>query len=113
MSRTLLGKMPWFHLLPKKIAGGYLKLLGETPQRITGFLEIVDTRLTTSRFEKLCRSEDYAIVSREFYLINPIYKYKFGLNPLKQLPVLRHIPVLRDFVSTSVYYLIRPSKPNS
>ena len=110
MSKSLLGKMPYFHLLPQQISAGYLKIVGESPARIKGFLEVVDTRLTISQFEQICRKTGYEILVKEFYLINPIYKYKFGLKPRRQLPVLRNIPVLRDFISTSVYYLIRPSR---
>jgi SAM-dependent methyltransferase len=108
MSKSLLGKMPYFHLLPHQLSAGYLQLVGESRARIKGFLEVVDTRLTIRQFEQICRKTGYEILEKEFYLINPIYKYKFGLKPRRQLPVLRNIPVLRDFISTSVYYVIRP-----
>jgi len=108
MSKSLMGKIPYFHLLPHQISSRYLQIVGESPARVKGFLEVVDTRLTIGQFEKICRKTGYEILEKEFYLINPIYKYKFGLKPRRQLPVLRNIPVLRDFISTSVYYLIRP-----
>ena len=44
----------------------------------------------------------------ELYLVNPIYRYKFGLTPRRQLPGLRSLPWLRDFVTTTCYYLVRP-----
>jgi hypothetical protein len=105
-----MGKLPYFHLLPRRLSGKYLQIFGESKARIQSFMEIIDTRLTIHHFENICRDTGFEIIKRELYLINPIYKYKFGLTPRRQLPVLRDIPVLRDFISTSVYYLIRPEK---
>jgi hypothetical protein len=41
-----------------------------------------------------------------FFRKNPIYKFKFGLTPFKQIGLIKAIPHLRDFFTTCVYYLI-------
>ena len=71
-------------------------------------LEIVDTRISIAKTERLLRRTGWKTLQREFFLINPIYAYKFGLKPRRQLPGLRSIPWIRDFVTTAAYYLVRP-----
>ena len=50
---------------------------------------------------------NYTIEAKCHYLINPIYKYKFGWQPKKQFWVIKQIPFIRNFFTTCVYYLIR------
>ena len=108
MTDSKAGKLPFYHLLPRPAYRGLLKLFGESESRIEGLMEIVDTRLSIADFEGVAARTGYDIVRRQFYLINPIYRYKFGLTPREQLPVVRSLPVLRDFVTTTCYYLVQP-----
>ncbi len=98
-----LSKLPYFHLLPKKIYGWILKKNNEP---VEDLLEIKDTGISIERFEKIVRQTNYSINNKTFYLINPIYKYKFGWKAKKQLPILKSIPYLRNYFTTCVYYLI-------
>ena len=81
-------------------------MAGEAPQIIIDLLEIYDTRITIERFERIIKKSGLKILQQQDYLINPIYKYKFGLKPRKQFPPLTWIPYLRDFVTTCVYYTV-------
>ena len=72
-------------------------------------LSIVDTKVTIQGFEKLVKNCGFRIVKKQFYLINPIYEVKFGLKTIRQLPILRSIPWLRDFFTTTCYYIIQLS----
>jgi hypothetical protein len=45
-----------------------------------------------------------------YYFINPNYKFKFNLNPREQSKLISSIPFLRDFLTTTVYYLIETKK---
>lgn len=101
-----LSRLPYYHLLPKPIYKMVLKSFGESQATIDGLLEIKDTRISIEQFERICRNESFEINRKEFYLFNPIYKYKFGLTPRKQLGLINHIPYLRNFLTTGVYYLI-------
>ena len=102
-----LSKLPYYHLLPRKL---YRWILSKYNEPVNDLLEVRDTGISIERFEKIARQTNYTIVNRTFYLINPIYKYKFGWKAKKQLPVLRSIPYIRDFFTTCVYYLITTAK---
>jgi len=99
----LLSKLPYYHLLPKKLYKWVLMKFNEPTEDL---LEIKDTGISIERFEKIIMQTNYKIIDKEHYLINPIYKYKFGLKARKQLPILKSIPYLRNYFTTCVYYLI-------
>lgn len=101
-----LGRLPFFHLLPKPIYKGILKAFKTRPVTIKELMEIKDTGITIERFERIVKKTGYKIIHHQFYFINPIYRYKFGLKPRKQIPVIGNIPYLRNVVNTAVFYLI-------
>ncbi|MGL6268949.1 MAG: class I SAM-dependent methyltransferase, partial [Chitinophagaceae bacterium] len=102
-----LSMLPYFHLLPNPIYKGILKLFGEYDTVIRELLENKSTGISIERFERIVKSSGYSIPSKRFYLINPIYQYKFGLKPRKQLGIISAIPYLRNFLTTCVYYVIK------
>ncbi len=102
----LLSKMPYYHLLPVPVYRMILKSFGESPECIDTLIENVETGLSTGRFENLLKKEGFRITKRQLYLINPIYAYKFGMKPVKQLPVISSIHFFRDFITTAAYYLV-------
>lgn len=108
MADTKLGKLPYYHILPRPVYRGLLKAFGEPDERVRVLMEIVDTRLSINRFERLAKEAGYRVVARQFYLVNPIYRYKFGLKPRRQIPVVSAVPWIRDFVTTTCYYLLTP-----
>ncbi len=103
----LLSKLPYYHLLPRKTYESILRAFGEKEQVIEELLEIKDTGISIERFEQLLKKNQFELVKRELFLFNPIYQYKFGLKPLRQMPILRDIPKIRNMVTTCAYYLIR------
>lgn len=103
-----LSKLPWFHLLPRSTYQSILESAGEPERTVEELLEIKDTGINMGRFERIVRKSDMRIVKRNLFLVNPIYRYKFGLNPRKQLPLLGDIPWLRDVVTTCAWYLVQP-----
>jgi SAM-dependent methyltransferase len=105
----ILMYLPYFHLLPMPLYKLVLKTFGETESKIGELTEIKETGVSTSRFEIILRNTGYKIVDKQFYLVNPIYLYKFGWKPRKQIKPLDKIPVANDLLSTTVYYLIKPN----
>ena len=103
---SLLRYVPWFHITPRSLYRNILKLFGETEQRIRGLLEIYDTRLSIRKFDQILSQTNWQVRRRQFFLINPGYEFKFGLKPRKQIDFIGHIPALRDFISTAVYYIV-------
>lgn len=98
--------LPWYHILPRPIYRGILKMAGEDEVVIKELMEIVDTQITIERFEKIVKASGLKVLHKQHYLINPIYKYKFGLQPRKQFGLLSAIPFFRNFVTTCVYYTV-------
>jgi SAM-dependent methyltransferase len=98
--------LPYYHILPRFIYTAMLKIAGEHELTIKELLEVKDTQITIERFERIIKKSGLQVLSKQHYLINPIYKYKFGLKPRKQWPPLSWIPYFRDFVTTCVYYTV-------
>lgn len=101
-----ISMMPYYHILPRGIYKGVLKMFGESEGTITELLEIHDTKISIERFLRIIRKNGFNILNKEHYLINPIYQYKFGWKPRKQSRIISSIPFLRNFVTTCVYYTI-------
>lgn len=102
-----LSVLPYFHLLHPSLYTSILRIGGEYETTIKELLEIKSTGISIERFEKLALAGGYSIVASTHYLINPIYRFKFGWQPREQFTWLRKIPILRNFFTTCVYYLIR------
>ena len=102
----LLSKMPWIHLLPCFLYRSLLKAAGEDPARIEGLLEIKDTGINIGRFEKAIKKEGFHILKKSLWFINPNFEVKFGLRPRRLPRLAGNIPFLRNFVTTTAYYII-------
>lgn len=105
-SSKILSKTPYFHLLPKPLYKGVLKLFGESENSIANLLEIKDTGISIERFERILKAENWKIDRKTFFFINPNYEVKFKLKPRESYGFITKIPVLRNFFTTACYYLI-------
>jgi 2-polyprenyl-3-methyl-5-hydroxy-6-metoxy-1,4-benzoquinol methylase len=102
----ILHLLPYFHLLPRFMYKAVLKMFGEKDSTIEELMDIKSTGISLERFERICKENDYKIVNKKLYLINPIYKYKFKLTPRKQFGFISAIPYIRNYFTTCGYYLI-------
>ena len=105
-TKKFLSVLPYYHLLPMFLFKPFLRLFGENPVKIKDLIEVKETGISIERFERIVKKSGFTIKHKTHFLINPIYKYKFGLNPRKQLGLISAIPVLRNFLTTCVYYTI-------
>jgi SAM-dependent methyltransferase len=103
----LLSKLPYFHLLPTPLYRWVLKCGMRGSSSWRGLVEIKETGISIEKFEKVVRRAGLAVSGRLLYLLNPIYRYKFGWKPRKQLRLVAHIPYLRDFVTTCAFYMVQ------
>jgi SAM-dependent methyltransferase len=103
----VLSKTPWIHLLPGKIYPFLLRLGGEPKARIESLIEVKQTGISIERFEKILAMEHFEIIRKDFFLLNPNYEVKFGLKPRKTPLFLSRLPWIRNFFTTTAYYLIR------
>jgi 2-polyprenyl-3-methyl-5-hydroxy-6-metoxy-1,4-benzoquinol methylase len=102
----ILSVLPWFHILPAFMYRAILKLFGESAATIEGLLANKRTGISIERFERILDKTGYQILSRKFYLLNPIYEFKFKLKPKEQFSMIAALPYLRDLFTTGVYYLV-------
>jgi SAM-dependent methyltransferase len=102
-----LSKLPWYHVLPKGLYKRILKAGGESDTTIICLEEIWDTKILIEQLERYYKNNGFVVARKQWFLINPIYKYKFGLEPRKQFWLLGAIPYLRNIWTTCAYYVVR------
>jgi 2-polyprenyl-3-methyl-5-hydroxy-6-metoxy-1,4-benzoquinol methylase len=105
-SKKWLSLIPYFHLLPLPLYKAVLNAAHEDVTIIEELENIYSTRISLQRFERILRAANLRTVSRVLYLINPNYKIKFNLEPREQFRLIAAIPYVRDFITTTAFYLI-------
>lgn len=109
---NFLSRLPFIHLLPKSIYEKYLRITGDNEDHVQEMMSIRRSRMTPEKFERLCSEEGFDVVRRTLWLVNPHYKAKFGLKPRVLPSLIAKIPYLRNFFTTSCFYIIRKSPEN-
>lgn len=104
----LLRTLPWFQLLPKSLYKGLLQLFNERPATIADLLEIKETGINIEKMRRLLRENNYTILDQKFWLFNPIYKFKFGINKKVVWKPLTMLPYIRNFYTTAHYVVFCP-----
>jgi hypothetical protein len=103
----MASKMPYYHLLPGKLYPAVMKMFGVNESGIKTMEEIRDTGISIERFERICKVSKFSVAKKSSYLFNPIYEYKFGIKPRKQLNIIANIPYLRNYLVMGMYYLVK------
>ena len=103
----LLRTLPWFHLLPASLYRLLLQAFGEQQATIDELMDIKSTGINIERLYKILKKNDFSISGEIMWLINPIYKFKFGLKKRMVFKFLTHFPYLRNFYTTAHYILFR------
>ena len=98
------GKLPYIHLLPdfifhKFIASGRENDIGEVKRLKT-------IRLTPKKFMKAALEEGYTIKHKDYYLLRPVFKMKFGLPTVKLTPI-SFLPLMKTFFCLEAAYLLQ------
>ena len=101
---------PFLHLLPYALYSRLLNMLEKDKGIVRELLSVKRTRCTIEMFRKLAEQTGYEIVNEQLYFINPHYEVKFRLRPRKLYGFIGAIPFVRNFFSTSCFYLIRSKK---
>ena len=84
----------------------FTNLFKEPENHVSELLDIYRSRMTVERFERLCTAAGFKVVNRTLWFINPHYKAKFGLNPVRLRLGLDRIPGLRNLFATSCWFVI-------
>jgi SAM-dependent methyltransferase len=101
-----LAKLPYYHLLPLPLYRWLLRVGGESESLIIELEEVKETGLSIEQFERYVKKAGMKIFARTFYLVNPIYRYKFGLKPRKQNALVATLPYVRNYFTTCMYYVV-------
>lgn len=102
----ICSKIPFVHLLPASIYRSYLKLFREKTYLVEELMSIRNSRMTIEGFEALCADAGYKILEKTLWLISPHYKAKFNLRPVKLGWPLNRTRHLRNYLSTSCFYIL-------
>ena len=106
-SNKLLANMPYYHLLPTSIYTALLKGFNEDDQLVEELLNIKKTQISLQRYKRILETKGFKTVREQLYFINPNYEIKFNMKPRKLNKIIGTIPYLRDFVTTTIYSLIK------
>ena len=100
----------FYHLFPTSIYRLLLKIFRADADCIKELLAIKKTSVSVELFERLIKKTSLSILNRQLWFINPHYKIKFGLSPHKLSKMISDIPYLRNFASTSCFYILKEKK---
>jgi len=104
---SVISKLPFVHLLPHRIFKAILTFARESEETISELLSIKHTKVTVEAFEALTKLSKWEIVNRCLYLVNPHYEIKYKLKPHKLPVFIAKLPHIRNFMSTSCFYLLK------
>ena len=102
-----LSHLPWFHLLPGFLYKFNLKLFGESRSGIHDLMDIKRCKCPIEKFERTVKTKSFTILDRQLYFINPHYEAKFHLKPRKLWRWIGASPWLRNFFTTSCFYMLK------
>jgi SAM-dependent methyltransferase len=100
----ICSKLPFIHLFPESVYRYILSAFNEPESCINELIEIKRCGISIEKFEKLLKKNEYMLINKRLWLINPHYKQKFGLKP-RRLYALSRIKYLRNFFVTSCFYV--------
>lgn len=103
----LVSHCPYLHLLPRGMYKWVLERFHESDGTIREMLEIKETRTPIEKFERVAGQAGYRILDRRLYFINPHYETKFGMTPRRLWRAVAAVPYLRNFATTSCFYLLK------
>lgn len=98
--------LPFIHLFPESVYRYILSAFKEPESCVDELIDIKRCGISIEKFEGLAKKNDYTIVDRCLWFINPHYKQKFNLRPRK-LSALSRVRYFRNFLTTSCFYITR------
>jgi 2-polyprenyl-3-methyl-5-hydroxy-6-metoxy-1,4-benzoquinol methylase len=108
LHNKLYSRLPYFHLLPMWFTKQLLKW--DKYPYIDEWIDIKETRISINGFHREVKQHGFSIKEKTYYLINPNYQFKFNLKPRKQNRIIASLPYIKDFFTTTAYFLIETKK---
>ncbi|MBO6026029.1 MAG: methyltransferase domain-containing protein [Bacteroidales bacterium] len=100
---SYLSKIPFLHLLPLSL---YQKILTkkETEGRVKDLLSIRRSKVTIESFERLVKATGFQVKDKKMWFINPHYKTKFHMVPVRVIWPFSKVPYFRNYYTTAAWY---------
>ncbi|KUG26530.1 methyltransferase [hydrocarbon metagenome] len=95
--------IPYLQLLPNFLIKLLGNLFGESDELIKHIIENYKIGLSVNKFEYFCQKYSFKIVKKDLFLFRPIYKIRFGINPLRA----PGIPIFREFIAFGCECLLK------
>ena len=105
---TLLGKIPYLHLLPDYLYKSYLKLISCPDKKIDYLLHTKKNRISINSMDKIIKKVGLTPLKRTGWILRPAYSYRFGLPRFKNF--IFFIPLANEILSNGVLYLLEKRK---
>ena len=103
----VISHLPFVHLLPRALYHLLLEAFGEDDGCIKELMSIKETKTPIEQFERILKAlGTFTIKDRILWFVNPHYETKFGLRPQRLLRGLGAIPYIRNFFTTSCFYIL-------
>ena len=102
--KNFWGKFPYIHYLPdivfdRLIASGRKADIAEVKR-------LRNIRMTPKKFLSVAENTGYRLFRKDYYLLRPVFKMKFGLPAIKITP-LSSLPLVKDLFSLEASYILQ------
>lgn len=97
-------KIPFMHLTPRPIFERMIASGREADKVEVRRLRQI--RMTTTKLRKAAELAGYSVLDERLFLLRPVFKMKFGINPVSA-NFLRPFPVVRDMMALEAGYLLK------
>lgn len=100
---SLIKYIPYIQFLPNwfiRLCGRFFK---ERQNLISAVILNFKNGLTIKEFKKYLKMYNLTPIKKDLFIIRPIYKTRYNLNPLK----IPHIPILNEFLTFGCEYLLK------
>jgi SAM-dependent methyltransferase len=101
------GKLPYIHWLPDSIFRLLIKS-GRKPD-IEEVESLMEIKLSIKKFLAAAENNNYSIAMKDFFILRPVYKMKFGL-PTLRVPFFLNIPFINNLFTLEASYILRKEK---
>ncbi|MFN3781163.1 MAG: hypothetical protein ACK4SO_03190 [Candidatus Kapaibacteriota bacterium] len=98
-----IGKVPFIHWLPDSILNPLIK--NGRPADLNEVKRLRSIRLTVKKFLTSVRNSGLTILHSDFFIVRPVYKFKFGLKPIP-LPIPFSSTFLREVLATEASFIL-------
>ncbi len=98
-------KIPFMHLLPPPI---FRSMVASSPieRNKVEVGRISRIRMTTGKLNRAAREAGFTVADEKLYFIRPVFKMKFGLNPISA-NVMKPFPGVRDLLAMEAGYILK------